>query len=300
MFDYENEKYDLFLFELLDNSTSDEYLKVINIRKLYSSDYLFNFHLPADDKTRGFVVTNEGIFYLDFEFFGNFNKEKQEEKEILCEYRKIFSFDTIFLDYQNNNKYIDDDLNFVINQSTSRIASVLSPFDNKTFAIGFESTLILYDSIKNQIDFQSNKDQIVHRTGISLLTFHSLRSNILLSSGYDNSIFIWNLNSLNSPIFQIDSNPHWVLFMTYHSTYQRLLLTSNSSSVVKVYVFDKEKDDFINFNYQSLEYIEFDESIYSCCWSKTSQWLFGAVSYNGVFHVNKISDEVKFRVMIDK
>lgn len=137
-----------------------------------------------------------------------------------------------------------------------------------------------------------------------------------MSSSCDisDNILVWNtLNKLSLPILKFDNfNTHWINDINIHSTYSRLVITCSSSSLCRIIVFNNEeekinefnnnnksKDKNIDINYNYIDYLEFDESVYKSEWSINNQWTFGAISYNGTFHINKIPDDLKFKIIIE-
>ena len=98
-------------------------------------------------------------------------------------------------------------------------------------------------------------------------------------------------------------NTHWSLDLSFHSCYNRLFLSTSSSANLKLHVFLEEECFLIsnslkNSTNSSFDYIEFDETVYSCCWDKIDQWLFASVSFSGTIHINRVPEEVKFKVMV--
>lgn len=149
-----------------------------------------------------------------------------------------------------------------------------------------------------------------HSSGILNLSFTSLRTFVLCTTGFNSSIKLWNTKNLDKPVYVIDVNTHWVWDVVFHQTYSRLLLTCSSSALARVIVFNKDEEDIFSRNtgqgevvpnskHVSLDYLEFDESVYAVDWSRSEQWVFGGVSYNGHVHINKIPDDVKYKLMID-
>lgn len=128
---------------------------------------------------------------------------------------------------------------------------------------------------------------------------------MLTTAGMDSSLKFWDIRKMTSPVYSKFNNSHWVWDARYNQTYSRLLLTSSSSAMVKLLIFDKEEDDFYSSSVSSLyscnevEFIEFDEAVYSIDWAKSDQWVFGSVSFNGILHVNEVPEDLKYRIMID-
>jgi len=172
----------------------------------------------------------------------------------------------------------------------------LSPIDNKSLAVAFGNKLTVYNIITNELICENTS---AHENGIISISFHPL-SPALITSGYDNLIKIWNYSNLAKPLICL-SNPHWVWMISCHLTYGRLILTSYSASTVRLIILNKEITNELDLSYSSshIDFLEFDESVYSIDWNYLNQWMFVGVSYNGIIHLNKIPDDIKFKIMID-
>ena len=123
----------------------------------------------------------------------------------------------------------------------------------------------------------------------------------------DYAIKFWDIRNLNSPVSGIFNNSHWVWKLKYNKTYSRILMTSSSSSLVRGYIFESDSNDGniehglsnLNFkNYNCLDYLEFEDSVYDFDWANNDPWIFSAISYNGHLHINIIPDEIKYKIMI--
>ena len=96
------------------------------------------------------------------------------------------------------------------------------------------------------------------------------------------------------------------------------MINCSTSSVVRGIVFDKEPEveesretkhlssndhsqqdySFIE-NHSSIDYVEFDDSVYSLDWSLIDPWTFAAISYNSYLYINSIPEDVKYQIMLD-
>ena len=250
--------------------------KITDFTVLAENDTQSSIVFHQEDSTRAYLSTIDGVYYIDIESF--LNKENNKENTI----RKIINF------------------NELDSKGVIKVSSSLSSLDNKSLAIGIGSHLLVYDIITNQL-IDENKN--AHSNGILSLYFNPLKAFILISTGFDNLIKFWTIKELKLETFKISDSPHWVWQTSYHFTYSRLFLTCNSSSTVRLYVFNKDEDindmKKANLNYDCIEYLEFDETVYSIDWSKINPWIFVGLSYNGMLHINKIPDDLKFKIMID-
>ena len=83
-----------------------------------------------------------------------------------------------------------------------------------------------------------------------------------------------------------------------------IVLDSEEERINEINEKNKENENKLNINtnnisYNYVDYIEFDESVYNVEWSNDDQWYFGSITYNGTFHINKVPDDLKFKIMID-
>lgn len=140
------------------------------------------------------------------------------------------------------------------------------------------------------------------------IEYDPLKSYILSSTGMDYSIKFWDVRKPNTPVSGIYNNTHWIWNCKYNPTYSRVMITCSSSSIVRSIIFDKEKDvedynntstNFINNTFSFVDFVEFEDSVYSLDWSANDPWTFAAVSYNSYLHVNSIPEDIKYKIMLD-
>ena len=128
----------------------------------------------------------------------------------------------------------------------------------------------------------------------------------------DYSVKFWDIRNLSAPIGGVLNNTHWVWDMKYNRKFSRVMITCSSSSVVRGVVFDKERDveDMNNEEnelndiphlqtHSAIDYVEFDDSVYSLDWSINDPWTFAAVSFNSYLYINSIPEEIKYKIMLD-
>jgi hypothetical protein len=115
----------------------------------------------------------------------------------------------------------------------------------------------------------------------------------------DYSIKFWDIRRLTNPIDGIYDNTHWVWSTKYNKTFSRLMVTCSSSSLVRAVVFDKVEEHSDVHSYTSIDYVEFDDSVYAMDWNYNDPWTFAAVSYNSYLHINAIPEDIKYKIMLD-
>lgn len=224
------------------------------------------------------------------------NKEEKMETNNQSFINKFnINLETILiLNDRNNETYNESKQEQEISLKVKIVSNL---FNNKQIIYTKDSSILLINTEKKEIIAQNH---FTHTNGILNCRFNYLNPSIIVTTGFDNLIKFWNIKNLSEPMYEINNNPHWMLDISFHKTYNRLFLSSSSSSLVRLNIFDQNEENFyLTSIFNKIDYIEFDESVFSVCWSDNDQWLFAAISYNGYVHFNKIPEEVKFKIMID-
>ncbi len=152
-----------------------------------------------------------------------------------------------------------------------------------------------------------NNVKNAHYNSVLSCEFDPFKSFILATAGMDYSVKYWDIRKFKSPISVVNNETHWIWDVKYNRKFSRVKLTASSSSVVRGIVHEKvndieeeEKIDYPhNFKYFTVDYVEFDDSVYSLDWSYTDPWIFGAVSYNSYLYINSITEDIKYQIMLD-
>lgn len=227
---------------------------------------------------------------------------------------EIFSFSNDKLNSEVNiDEIILKDRNYFICSSISQfnLNQIILSINNQILSVNLNKT--------NQIGDDNNKYKInynAHDNRIICLKHLKLKAYLFCTSSMDNKIKFWDSREINT-MFVISSMPHWSLDFSFHPTYNRLMIISSNSALVRLIIFESEdpfdnniiskENSLIQFesekkfkpNILSVDYNEFDESVFSVDWCEKDQWLFAAVSCNGTIHLNKIPEDIKFKVLID-
>jgi hypothetical protein len=123
----------------------------------------------------------------------------------------------------------------------------------------------------------------------------------------DYSIKFWDVRKLSTPFASIQNNSHWIWDLKYNKHFSRVMINSSSSSIVRGIISSfKENEDIYNLSDQthvsahsSIDYVQFEDSVYALDWSVNDPWIFAAVSYNSFVHINSIPEDIKYQVMLD-
>jgi WD40 repeat protein len=154
-----------------------------------------------------------------------------------------------------------------------------------------------------------------HYGGVLSCSFDPLKPFVLCTTGMDHSIKFWDVRKPTCPISGIYNNSHWIWSCKYNRGYSNLMISCSSSSIVRGIAFEKEKhNDEISFtnnmssndtynstylqNYYFIDFVEFEDSVYALDWFHDDFWSFAAVSFNSNFYVNRIPDEIKYKVRL--
>lgn len=144
-----------------------------------------------------------------------------------------------------------------------------------------------------------------HHNGVLSCEFDPLKSYTLCTSGMDYFIRFWDIRKTSNGVNlgSLHSNTHWVWNTKYNKTYSRVMISCSSSSMVSAIIFPKEIDENSNLtnysNPQIVDYIEFEDSVYSIDWCYNDPWTFAAVSYNSNLLINSIPEDIKYKIMLD-
>ncbi len=124
----------------------------------------------------------------------------------------------------------------------------------------------------------------------------------------DYSVKFWDTRNLSHPVSSIFNNTHWVWNSKFNKQFSRLMINCSSSSIVKAVIFNKESEEENDSKTNAsniftplsrVDYSEFDDSVYSLDWSQSDPWVFAAVSYNSLFYINSIPEDIKYKIMLD-
>lgn len=210
---------------------------------------------------------------------------------------------------------IDD---IVLRDRNQFICSSISQFNLNQIVISINNQ-ILTMNLSKLMNEEQNSYKIhynAHNNRIICLKHLKLKAYLFCTSSMDNKIKFWDSREIQS-IFLISSMPHWALDFNFHPTYNRLMLISCSSALVRLIVFESEDPFDSNISIKEInndlneiskkvkpnilvvDYNEFDETVFSSDWSEKDQWMFAGVSCNGTVHINKIPEDIKFKVLID-
>lgn len=214
------------------------------------------------------------------------------------------------LDMNNNSiigdiKLYDDDYK----ANPIKISSDIPLIESSILSIGINRDIFICDVHNMKINTHIKE---AHSNAVLSIQQDPLNQFLLCSSGTDYSLKFWDTRKTDIPIATIDDNSHWVWSCKYNNNYSNVLVTASSSSLVRNIIFGK-KEELLENNeegrtgveldkkldeYSYVDYYEFEDSVYVVDWLCNDSWTFAAVSYNSYFHINKIPEDVKYKIMI--
>ena len=78
------------------------------------------------------------------------------------------------------------------------------------------------------------------------------------------------------------------------------MITCSSSTITRSIIFDKcQKNYDTNNIVAQLDYIEFDDSVYSIDWAANNTWAFAAISNGCFLHINEIPMSYTQKIITD-
>jgi WD40 repeat protein len=246
-----------------------------------------------------FILKSEIKNYDDLNIF---DVQVSDDKLYQITNQCIRKLDINLLESEDVIKFSNEEL---VSKPQIKITSDISLVERDHILIGLSSDLKLFD-LSERKTITTIKG--AHPNGVLSCEFDPLKPTLICSSGMDNTIKFWDLRKPSSPISGIYNNSHWVWACKYNKTYSRILSTCSSSSIVRSIVFEKENEEnshnhpisTSDLNHYSLiDYIEFEDSVYSLDWSHADPWIFAAVSFNSYLHINTIPEDIKLKVMLD-
>jgi WD40 repeat protein len=312
--DYDEENKKLSQNNLVTFSSSENTNDIINeVLDIYPLDKK-NFYVQIFN-------SNQNEYQLKY---CKYNEESNKYEIVNCEILKSKTiFDINFNNENLNNIYFitNNKLEIIDIQNNKSINSI-QLYENSTNPlkisndISFSSLSNTAIGINNDIflcDLKSNKISMniknTHESNILSLQYDPSSPFILCSSGTDNAIKFWDLRKPEREIGGVYDNSHWIWSCKFNQNYTNMLVTGSSSSMVRNIIFNKQNEleiDNLNNNnyyknikeYSTIEYSEFEDSVYAVDWSKNDSWTFGAISFNSFFHINTIPEEVKYQIML--
>jgi len=110
----------------------------------------------------------------------------------------------------------------------------------------------------------------------------------------------WDIRNFKDPVSSFLNNTHWLWQAKYNKVYSSLMITCSSSTIARSIIFGKSNKNYdLNNTVAQLDYIEFDDSVYSIDWSANDPWSFAAISNGCYLHINEIPSDYKYKIMID-
>jgi EARP and GARP complex-interacting protein 1 len=161
------------------------------------------------------------------------------------------------------------------------------------------------------LDLNSNnlisKVENAHYNGILSCEFDPFKSSILATGGMDYSIKYWDTRKLSTPFATLTNNSHWIWDLKFNKIFSKVMIHSSSSSIVRGIIssFKDSEDvhslhDEIDISQQTMiDYVEFEDSVYSLDWSLNDPWIFAAVSFNSFVHINSIPEDIRYKVILE-
>jgi WD40 repeat protein len=289
--------------------------EITNIYPRSSTDFLINvfnsttnkYELKLFDESKIDEYTNISCLCSDDIFdLSNYGNKKES-------INAIDKYGLKFIDL--NKDAIASTINFAdekeIIDTPMKISSDISLLDENVLGCALGKNVYTCDLRENKISHQIND---VHDGSVLSFQFDPVSPFIFCTSGTDFALKFWDIRKPNTEFGGIYNNSHWIWSLKYNKSYSNVMVTASSSSLVRGIIFDKydigdEKNKSLSSfekyssdknikKYSFIDYVEFEDSVYSLDWLKNDSWTFVAISFNAYFHVNSIPEEVKYKIML--
>jgi EARP and GARP complex-interacting protein 1 len=137
----------------------------------------------------------------------------------------------------------------------------------------------------------------------------------MASCGDDCKVRFWDIRKTNECLKTLNNHSHWVWSVRYNAFHDQLLLTCSSDNRVVLSSIPslssepfKTHLDEENPNADENKHIEPDrvvkiyeeheDSVYTVEWSSVEPWIFGSLSYDGRFFINKVPKAEKYKILL--
>lgn len=152
------------------------------------------------------------------------------------------------------------------------------------------------------------------------LDFNPNAQYYLATCGDDCESRFWDVRNVTKPVVTMLNHSHWVWCIRYNPFHDQLVLTSSSDSRVTLLrvstiasqpfghlvdaddeeglVFEKDKNDSTSKADTVIStFEEHEDSVYIVSWAANDSWIFGSLSYDGRFVLNKVPKAEKFNIL---
>ena len=186
-----------------------------------------------------------------------------------------------------------------------KISSDVSKIDQDSLGIGLNSDIFLCDLKSGKV---STKIEKAHESSVLSLQFDPTEPFILCTSGTDFALKFWDVRKHDRELNGVYNNSHWIWDLKFNRNYSNVIVTSSSSSLVRNLIFSKigdlDESESLGIFKKDLnsmtfvDYCEFEDAVYCTDWLRNDSWTFASVSFNSIFHVNAIPEEIKYKIML--
>jgi len=312
--DYDEENKKLSQTNLVTFSSAENNNDIINeILDIYPLNKL-NFYIQLFNSSKNEYQLKYCKFNEESNKYEIINNDKLKS-ETICDFNfNNENLNNIYFITNNKLEIFDLQNNLTINSiklyenatNPIKISNDISFSKANNIAVGINNDIFLCDINSNKISINIKN---THESNLLSLQYDPSSPFILCSSGTDNAIKFWDLRKYEREIGGVYDNTHWVWSCKFNKNYSNMLVTGSSSSMVRNIIFNKQNEleiDNLNstnyykniIDYSSIEYSEFEDSVYAVDWSKNDSWTFGAISFNSYFHINTIPEDVKYKIML--
>lgn len=153
---------------------------------------------------------------------------------------------------------------------------------------GLDGRVMFWDTRMTGVSVGWLKMAVAHTHRVSTVKYNPLHDQLVLSSGTDCKLNLFRFPSLSKHPGKyasiIETQPKHVSGQTAH-------LARRGSVDDEPKLFFADRDGLIR------SYSRHEDSVYKACWAANNTWLFASLSHDGIFLINRVPREDKFRIM---
>jgi len=136
------------------------------------------------------------------------------------------------------------------------------------------------------------------------LDYNPNKQHIVVTTGDDSRIRIWDLRMSKMPLKELTGHSHWTWRVRYNPMYDELILSAGTDSTVNLWQTspiksgDSTPGSWVDSPPSLVDplirsYNDFEDSVYGLAWSSQEPWIFASLSYDGRVVVDSVPQNIR-------